>query len=174
MPITEYHSISEEKELGFGTTFVVNEEMIVFDRKLAHAVNHIFNHLRFLITYIDVGMHSNDEYLDFLIENHPLLREKATALKNGFNYPDWDMEKWTPIRRQIVEQVKNELLTMIEMTTAMAWDIDIISYERNRKKRKEKQEIIENYADRLAEIPFIDYHAIVEEKPSVVKFIEDN
>jgi hypothetical protein len=170
MPITEYYSEQEEKEFGSGTTLVVSDEVYCVDRRLAHALNHIYNHLRVLVGLSDFGPWSSLTHLEFLIANHPALRERAQALLDELSKPEKDDEKIGVLFAEILAHLAFETQQLVAATAILGGTISTEGGDKDDPEIQEEARIAAEMEMALARIPFIDYHPTVEEKPSIVRF----
>ncbi len=171
MPIIEYYSKEEEQEFGCGTTFRVHDDMLIFDRRLAHAINHLYNHIQVLIHLTSSWSPFADTELKFLVESHPALRVQAASLLNELPTQPWDLEKMDTLRLTIVHRLIEETQALTEISASLAWTIE---HERDAQTDgidKSQDASIEKLEQTLARIPFVDFHAVVHERPSIVQVI---
>ena len=169
MPITEFFSSATEIEFGCGTTFQVEDHVLLSDRRLAHALNHLYNHIHYMIGLATTLPLLNDYELDFLISNHPLLREQALELKNLVPNTLADFNKMDDQRLVIVYQLIEETKALTEITALLACSLGRAGQEAPGEKGGAVIAPIDMLERSLAQIPFIDYHLPVEDRPSIVK-----
>jgi len=169
MPIVEYYSREEEKEFGHGTTFHVHDELMVFDRRLAHALNHLSNHIQALTHLASSYILFTDTELNFLVANHPHLRNDASSLLSSVSEQPWDFERMEACRSKIIRCLIDETKALVEISASMACAIEHES--ETEKASKPEVESIDKLEQDLAQIPFIDFHSVVDQRPSIVKVI---
>lgn len=175
MSITEYYSEKEEKEFGGGTTFIVQDAMLVFDRRLAHAINHLYNHIRTLIHLASVDASCAHTEFEFLTANHPHLRDQVLELQGHLSRHSLDFKKVEVLRSNVIRRLVEETQTLTEISASLA---QAIEHERHAggqrpdgRDKGDEGDTTVRLEQALARIPFIDYHAIVEANPSIVRVV---
>lgn len=158
MAIDEYFSREDELTGLASHTYVVHDHVMVFDRPLADAINHMYNHLAVLFDLANGAF----SYLPmmFLSKNHPSLRgfvqEFAEEMANG------DKTAMDATRLDMINQLVYECHFLIEILAKIAWQTD--------DGEKVGDEQISHLEHVLATIPFIDYSTTPAERPSKIKY----
>lgn len=171
MSITEHYSEKEEKEFGCGTTFMVRDAMLVFDRRLAHAINHLYNHIRTLIHLASVDASCAHTEFEFLAANHPHLREQVLELQGHLSEPSLDFKKVEVLRSTVIRRLVEETQTLTEISASLAQAIEHERQYPGSEDKGDEGNTTVRLEQALARIPFIDYHAIVEANPSIVRVV---
>ena len=70
MPITEYYSQKVEEDIECGISFRIRDEIWFFDQRLAYTVNHLYDHIRFLVNLVSQDHVSLFTEMDFLKANY--------------------------------------------------------------------------------------------------------
>lgn len=169
MAITEYFSEEEEKEFGNGTAFEVRDRIICFDRRLAHALNHTFNHLHFMTSLIECGGWGSQNTLEFLVSTHPALREHAQRLIAEVGKPDRNVREMDVLMAEIMARLAFETQQLVAATAILGGAVLSLGGDPENPKAQGEIDLAIEMEIAIARIPFIDYHSPVEQRPSIVK-----
>lgn len=169
MAITEYYSEQEEREFGDGTAFLVSDKVLCFDRRIAHAVNHIYNHLQVLVSLTSHGGWGSWSDLEFLISNHPALRKHAQELITEQSKSERDVKKMDDLLAEILSRLAFETQQLVAATAILGGATLSLGGDQENLKAQEEIDLSIEMEIAIARIPFIDYHPLMEQRPSIVK-----
>lgn len=162
MPITEF-SMGERPEQSY---FHVGDEVEIYNRSLAHALNHIYNHLKILMEI--AGSNVSVFPIQALTENHPVLRPLAQwVLENQERSAEGKFDSNTDLmlQEQITRVLQAELIELIVQTVHLAKIVDLGKFS----KSDEIEADVHRLETLIASIPFVDYHYQNEPPPSIVR-----
>lgn len=138
--------------------FHIADLVEVYDRSLAHAINHIYNHLKVLmmVAYANVDTVAAEA----LVASHPTLKSIAQEMIEGAE----GIDQFQAQEEQIVRVLQAELIELIVETVQLAKVVKI----KNTPLADKHQADIERLETLIASIPFIDYHYRSDPPPSIV------
>jgi len=144
---------------------------MVFDPRLAYAINHLYNHIHVLINLAREDPTSSFFEMGFLQANHPFLRDQASEFLDRLPKLNTDIEKVDSLRLSMINRLLEETKSLIEISASLALDIAREQEVQDNKSHDINLDHIRELEQSLARIPFIDYHSMVEPRPSIVQVI---
>jgi hypothetical protein len=132
-------------------------------------LNHIYNHLHVLVSLIESGGWGSHYTLAFLAANHPPLQEKVQKLIAEEAKPDSDVKEMDKLLADILARLAYETQQLVAATAILGGAILSLGGDPENPKTQEEIDLAVEMEIAIARIPFIDYHSLVEQRPSVVK-----